>query len=220
MNHALSLMVIHDMKNSLAMLESTLERLSQTEASEEIARAYRQSQELKERLVSFLTLYKNDSSELQPVIREVEIAEFLEDIIDRSISARVREDVSIVLSEERIRVADDTPCPGLAFFDDRLAELAIESSIHNAMKYAAGRVEVWFEQDAEGVSMFILDDGPGIGLSDDIARRDSDPGSSSTGLGLALCQSVAQAHRHNDRHGKVQLSNAEGGGALFMMKLP
>jgi signal transduction histidine kinase len=98
----------------------------------------------------------------------------------------------------------------VASFDEYLVDVALESALNNAIRYAASRVDIWFEQEAGRLKFFVLDDGPGLNTPD------VTPGKKpvSTGLGLSLCNAVTEAHGG----GNVSLASAPGGGALFTME--
>ncbi len=220
MQQALATLVIHDIKNSLALLESDLEQLNhRSDAPEEARKAYQRCIELKNRLISFLTLYKHEQGRLIPNIGEVELTEFLEDMIDNCQSAppaaKHGRAIDIQLKENQIRIAPGVRRKGVGSFDEYLVDLALESALNNAVRYAASRVDVWFEQDADRLTFFVLDDGPGLATSDNIKANTPAVNPDSTGLGLSLCKAVTEAHGG----GCVSLANAHGGGALFTMEL-
>lgn len=217
MQNALSALVVHDIKNALALIEIELEQLNHHEGMPvEAQRAYRRCIELKSRLMSFLTLYKHDQSGLKPMISEVDLAEFLEDLVDDSQSVMMGKNhqghsIAVGVDHDRIRAA--ALDKGIGFFDENLVELALESALNNAVRYARHQVSVWFEQGTDGLAFRVLDDGIGIGVADETVQRGGK--SSSTGLGLALCEAVAKVHGS----GSVSLENLAGGGTLFTMML-
>lgn len=206
MDHALNAMVVHDMKNALALLEADLEQLNRhPDLPPEASKAYRRCIELKNRLIGFLTLYRSEEKGLHPVLRDCPVLDFLEAFLDGALWAN--EGIQALVARERMaRDAENR----MAYFDEDLVEIALESALNNASRYARKKVEIWFEQDASGIAFFVLDDGPGL----------SPEKSPSTGLGLALCDAVAKAHQHDGRHGTARLSNSAEGGALFEMRLP
>ncbi|MDD2719961.1 MAG: HAMP domain-containing sensor histidine kinase [Gallionella sp.] len=216
MERVLSALVIHDIKNALALLEIDLEQLNHhADIPPEGRHAYHRCIELKNRLVSFLTLYKHEQSGLQPVAVEVSLAEFVEDLVGNSSSAMMSEShhghpITVRAATERM-----SPEGGFAQFDENLLELALESAINNAVRYAHHTVEVWFEQSGDKVVFRVADDGVGVGLVDERMQRKTADTSASTGLGLALCKAVADAHGS----GAVSLENVQGGGTLFSMTL-
>jgi signal transduction histidine kinase len=216
MEQAISTLVIHDIKNSLALLEADLEQLNHHPGMpEEAHKAYQRCIELKGRLINFLTLYKHEHAGLKPNLSEVELSEFLEDLIADSPSVALGgkhgRSVAVALAEDKVRIASGVRHKGEAVLDAYLVDVALESALNNAVRYAASKVDVWFEQEADKVRFFIQDDGPGPDAPS--AAPAGKP--ASTGLGLALCNAVTAAHGG----GNVTLSPAPAGGALFMLEL-
>ena len=219
MDKILSALVVHDIKNALALLEIDLEQLNHhQDVPAEGRRAYRRCIELKNRLVSFLTLYKHDQSGLQPLIREVDLAEFVDDLISNSQSLMMAENHHghvITVSADHGRMKTGGALSGAGLFDENLVELALESALNNAVRYAHHQVSIWFEQEDGAVVFKVLDDGVGVGVEGDLMQRKVAEKSASTGLGLALCKAVAEAHGS----GYVRLESIAAGGALFTMVL-
>lgn len=221
MHAALSALVIHDIKNSLALLEIDLEQLNHHAGMPvEAAKAYQRCVELKRRLVSFLTLYKHDQGGLQANVRVVVLEEFLEDLLSTSLSVQMRDPhhppIQVRIARERIAIAPSVKRKGSACLDEYLLDMALESALNNACRYARRCVDVWFEQTVDRVIFYVSDDGPGVTQNDALPQRSPHEHSSSTGLGLALCDAVAQAHGA----GTVALTNAPQRGALFRLSLP
>ncbi len=209
MQNALSALVIHDIKNALALLEIELEQLNHHEGVPvEGQRAYRRCIELKVRLMGFLTLYKHDQSGLKPMIQEIDPLEFLEDLVEASQSVQMGKNhqghpISVEVDLKKIKQK------AAGFFDENLVELALESALNNAVRYAHREVRVWFEQEGNALTFKVFDDG--TGFATEPVRRSS----SSTGLGLALCEAVASAHGD----GKISIESLPGEGTLFAMTL-
>jgi len=217
MQKILSALVIHDIKNALALLEIDLEQLNhRKDVPAEGRRAYRRCIELKNRLISFLTLYKHDQSGLQPLMAEVDLAEFIDDMVRNSQSAMMAESHQghqIVVHADHKRMKLENTAGGLGMFDENLVELALESALNNAVRYAHHRVDVWLEQEADAIVFKVLDDGAGVDEVGELMQRKIEEKSSSTGLGLALCKAVAEAHGS----GSVRLESVPGG-TLFTMQ--
>jgi len=218
MREVLSALVVHDIKNSLALLEMDLEQLNHhQDVPIEGRKAYKRCIELKNRLVNFLTLYKHDQSGLKPNIREIELSDFLEDMISASqsvmMSSRHGHAIAVRVADSRISIAPNVKLKGVANLDDYLVDMALESALNNAIRYARSSVEIWFEQRAGSLSFFVLDDGPGVTLVENVEQRTTSDNASSTGLGLALCNAVVEAHGS----GNVALTNTSGG-ALFALE--
>ncbi len=215
MDQALSALVIHDIKNALALLETDLEQLNHhPDLPEEAPKAYRRCVELKGRLISFLTLYKHEHGRLKPNIGETELADFLEDLIAGSTSVALGgkhgHAIGVHVANDKIKIAPGVKHKGVASFDEYLVDVALESALNNAIRYASGKVDIWFEQAADRLTFFVQDDGPGLTSPADAAAEKP----ASTGLGLTLCNAVTEAHGG----GSVSLTNAPGGGALFKME--
>lgn len=219
MQKILSALVVHDIKNALALLEIDLEQLNHhANVPPEGERAYRRCIELKNRLVSFLTLYKRDQSGLQPVLVEVDLAEFVEDMVSSSQSVMMAKShqghpLKVYADHGRMRPGGMTG--GFGMFDENLVEMALESALNNAVRYAHHQAVIWFEQEADEIVFKVLDDGAGVGMENDLMQRKIAEQSSSTGLGLELCKAVAEAHGS----GSVSLESIPGGGTLFTMTL-
>jgi len=216
MEQAISALVIHDIKNSLALLEADLEELNhRADMPEEAHKAYQRCIELKGRLINFLTLYKHEHAGLKANFALVEVQEFLEDMISGSQSVAMGSKhghaIEVSVADDRIRIAAEVRHQGVASFDEYLVDVALESALNNAVRYAASRVDIWYEQEVGRVKFFVLDDGPGLKAPP--AGNPATP--SSTGLGLALCNAVTEAHGG----GSVSLTSAPGDGALFALEL-
>ncbi len=211
MDNTLSALVIHDIKNALSLLEFDLEQMQRLPSPPVGAeQAYRRCVELKSRLINFLTLYKHDQHGLQANRRELDLQDFLADLINASpsVSLGQQRGISSELDVERITIDPHLKLRGIAKLDEYLLELALESALNNANRYALNKVTIWFEQNVGSVSFHVLDDG--LGLQSDILGKPV-----STGLGMALCLAVASSHGI----GTATLVNAEHQGALFTLML-
>jgi signal transduction histidine kinase len=219
MQQELSAMIIHDMKNSLSLLEMNLEQIVSHDASPEINHAYARCVELKDRLIGFLTLYKSEhGGGLVASPQETNLREFLDYLVETSPSAnllRNRHEIVVYVDTSKIMVSGDVITPHNENFDNHLMEIALESALNNAMRYAASEVSIWYEQDVYGVLFYIKDDGPGVEAENGILHRQVNDSSSSTGIGMLLCKSIIRAHGA----GFTALINDPDGGALFSMRL-
>ncbi len=103
--------------------------------------------------------------------------------------------------------------------------LLLHNVLGNAVKYTqeGGHVEFIAEQDADGLTVRIRDDGPGIATEDhervfqkfyrtDDARISEASGS---GLGLALAREIARLHG-----GDIELESELGHGCEFIIRIP
>lgn len=201
MDPKLAAIIIHDIKNSLGVLEGELRRLS-----DDVPRAQQAHVTclaLQEKLIAFLTLYKADSQGLRAQVEAVSPLDFLE--------ALAREQ-AVSRSSEIALTVDESDMPVIGFFDEHLVALALEAALQNAGRFARTRIVLGCRKHPEGGVIFtVRDDGPGIG------SQEKKP---STGLGMDLCNAIATAHNKETRHGEARLSNHPDGGALFELCLP
>lgn len=101
----------------------------------------------------------------------------------------------------------------------------IDNLLSNAVKYSPPGSTVTVDlSEKDGQCVFsVLDQGPGIPdaergkLFKDFGRLSSVPtgGETSTGLGLAICRKIVEAH-----HGSIVVDNLPGGGCAFRVVLP
>ncbi len=105
--------------------------------------------------------------------------------------------------------------------DGSLVRRAFENLLHNAIEFAAqnppGQVTAELSRKGDRVRMVVEDDGPGVPPTE--VNRIFQPYYSSksggTGLGLALCKQVFEAHG-----GSIRYEPSPLGGARFVAELP
>lgn len=200
MTPQLAAIIVHDLKNALGVLEGELAALTEQPDRTSAIHAHANCVALREKLIGFLTLYKASEQGLTARIEDVSPADFLRELIRHHETTR---------PELNVRV-NTTGVPDVAFFDEYLVGLALDAALQNAIRFAEREIVIGCQQQ-DGQTIFtIVDDGRGLG------SKDAQP---STGLGMALCAAIAEAHRHNGRSGSVSLENAASGGALFTMRL-
>jgi signal transduction histidine kinase len=113
-----------------------------------------------------------------------------------------------------------------ARLDPARVQLMLKNLIGNALRYSApddGPVELEVIADGRWLEFRVRDHGPGIpadqraGLGEPFYRPDASRAreTGGTGLGLYLARQVARAHG-----GDLQLVDVDGGGALFVARLP
>jgi signal transduction histidine kinase len=105
---------------------------------------------------------------------------------------------------------------------DRMVRV-VTNLLDNARKYSPSGAPILleFDDDGEAVMIRVSDRGPGVGLEDReriferFARLVSGSGQSGTGLGLYITKTLTEAHG-----GTISVREAEGGGAVFELRLP
>jgi signal transduction histidine kinase len=214
MRPELAALVVHDLKNALGALEEELGVLaahSETMAAQDspalqedaqrVRRSHMQCGELRQRFVQFLAVY-GSGEHMRAHCSDESPIETLESLAATPPGNRPEVELALRLHENT---------PAFWYYDRRLVRMALDSALHNARRFATHRIEVSAYTEAGYLVFRMDDDGPG--LSGD------DPSADSTGLGTALCESVARAHSTTLRPGKVSLSNRPGGGARFELWL-
>jgi two-component system NtrC family sensor kinase len=129
------------------------------------------------------------------------------------------------LQEKSQQLEVDVPnnLPPLLGNPVRLRQM-LANLIGNAMKYTqtGGEVRIQARAEAESIILQVIDNGPGIPLSDqpyifDKFYRASNVGVEvhGTGLGLAIVKSIVENH-----HGRIWVDSTPGHGSKFTVVLP
>lgn len=199
-------LIAHDLKNALGSLEGELEALIDDPSPAMAHSAYMRCTELRRHFVQFLTVY--GAADGMHLHCEDESPQDLLAQLYRT--GQIRR-LSLPHAPRMVMQAPDN-APPYWYFDQRLVHMALEAALHNASRFAREHVTLRLREDGGFLVFAIDDDGPGLGAAD--------PSSASTGLGTALCEAVAQAHRSGDRQGRIELRNRPEGGARFELWLP
>jgi K+-sensing histidine kinase KdpD len=164
-----------------------------------------------DRLVAnLLSLSRIEAGALHPDRQAVALDELVGDRVRRL--ARLFRDVGV-----QVELADSLP-----FVDADYSQLdqVITNLLENAVRHAppGSTVRVAARAGPDEVEVTVTDDGPGV--PDDLAgevfepfRRGPDGGSS--GVGLAICRALVEAHG-----GRIGLRSPAGGGAEFFFTIP
>jgi signal transduction histidine kinase len=201
MNAELAAIIVHDIKNSLGVLEGQLRALAADSPGERTSQAHVTCLTLQEKLIGFLTLYKASSQGLTAQIEALSPLDFLQGLLRH-----------LTISQAGLEVViHESDMPLIAFFDENLVGLALEAALQNATRFARSKIELGCIKHGNGIIFTVHDDGPGIGT------QESKP---STGLGMDLCKAIAAAHSKGDQRGTALLANHPDGGAQFELILP
>jgi signal transduction histidine kinase len=136
--------------------------------------------------------------------------------------------INMEAAKKNTRVRFEPPAGPVTFsFDAAKMKQVIDNLLSNAVKYSppGSTVTVLVEADAarRRCMLAVRDQGPGIPegerdkLFKDFSRLSVKPtgGEKSTGLGLAICRKIVEAHR-----GMIATENLRGGGSEFRVTLP
>ena len=211
----------HDMKNSLSILLSTLDRIDEVShsANGEI-KGYcsllrGEASRINNDLIYLLSLYRLQNKQLVAHIDEVYLPDFLED-------QRLRHQVLLQAAgvSLSIEVEDDV----VGYFDAELISGVLNNAIVNAAKYTHKDIRLVARADQQGVVVDVIDDGDGfpegmIHENNDYQRGVSFK-SGSTNLGLFFSNHIAALHASGGRQGRIELLNSEAGGGIFRLRLP
>jgi two-component system, sensor histidine kinase and response regulator len=121
---------------------------------------------------------------------------------------------------------DPTPCEVIAKIDSAKMRQVVDNLLSNAVKYSppGSTISVEVRENSDGSCVFsIKDQGPGIPdterhkLFKDFGRLSAQPtaGEKSTGLGLAICRKIAEAHG-----GSITAENLPVRGSDFRVTFP
>jgi signal transduction histidine kinase len=130
---------------------------------------------------------------------------------------------SVTVHADGVSVMVNAPAPVWVEGDVALLSSAVRNLVVNAVRHAAGRVEVHVEVDADRAVLSVADDGDGIAPDDrervfepfmrlDGARAVDDGGA---GLGLSLARQVVERHG-----GTLRVVDGRAAGATFAVTLP
>lgn len=215
---------VHDMKNSVGMMLSSLEGIGESFAGKSMTQCSREqisllqyeAKRVNRNLLQLLTLYRLDSGHYSPAIDEWLVNELVQE-------AYLLNKPLLTLHGIEVEIA----CPDeLRLFCDRsLIVGLLDNVITNAIRYSKGRLLIRAEQRGEFLALGVEDDGTGYpqamleDLSNHVTAIDFQTGS--TGIGLYFSRKIAAIHKNGDRIGTISINNGGAlGGAVFELSLP
>lgn len=212
---------VHDMKNSLGMLLSTLDDLRQEqqgspEEHPKLNTLQYEAERVHSDLLQLLGLYRLGEHTLSAHSDEHYVADFLNEQLARHQPLLEGHGIQYEI------IADDT---ATGFFDDELIAGIISSSLNNAIRYTRSRLRLAAREQDGWLVLSIEDDGNGYPESmreaGDAMLRPPDFSTGSTSLGLYFAAAIANLHQNNGHRGEIRLHNGgELGGGVFEVWLP
>lgn len=213
--------VSHELRSPLQRVRFALEIARESGNAEERAsrldRVDRDVGEL-ETLVDELLMYAR--LEHGPAIEAAltDLGPSLADVVAQVSYATPGPRATLVLGGESSPDARPTRLP--AMVDLRLFRRAVSNLIVNALRHARTTVRVRAAAVGGHVTIDVDDDGPGVPPADrarifEPFRRGLESDDKGAGLGLAIVRRIAERHS-----GKVEVGDAELGGARFRLTLP
>lgn len=200
--------VAHEIRTPLAVLRSSIDRITDPELQASLAEDLSRLDLIFEQLIDLARADASRGANFTPVhLREV----VLEQAVELGAEA-LRAGRPLAINGE-----EDCPVEGHA----GLLGIAVKNLVRNALRYAPRDTEVEIEVSAHPPAIRVLDRGPGVpdalkaGLFERFNRGRASPQSNGSGIGLAIVQSVARAHG-----AQVSVSDRPGGGSIFAMTWP
>ncbi len=213
--------IIHDMKNSLGMVINRLDEVVDElpvnmNESSKIAAIQHEAKRLNNNLIELLTLYRMENERISPVIDEVYVDDFLQEIVVENQSAADSGDVVLSCDcDEELN----------GYFDECLVHGIINNLIGNALRYTQSKIEISAEEKDGYLVISVEDDG--AGFTDEMLEAqeadsvNNDIGDGRTLLGIHFAKMIAQMHHNKDKMGFIKLSNNNKlKGGCFSIYLP
>ena len=217
-------MIVHDLKTPLTTVLGTLEMLGGGDygpVSESQRRAIRDCEGKADELLSLI----NDLLEIAR-LEEANMPLDLSTVSPRALLEETMQEWSMRFQQEGARatveVAPDAP---RIEADAPLLKRVFGNLIQNALTHSGHAVELRLgvRREEDGVLFTVADNGPGIPpeyhelifRKFERAKNPNVPRVRSSGLGLAFCRLVAEAHG-----GKIWVASSEGQGSAFHLLLP
>ena len=217
-------MVAHDLRNPLASIRALAEFLNDGTVGALTVEQLDLVNSIHEASQSMLTLVNElldhsviESGELKIHPKETVLGE----VIAKSVNLT---NINAAKKGTKLRFVQGRTA-GKVWIDGDKIRQVMDNLLSNAVKFSPpdSAIEVRMETNPKGVAVFVRDQGPGIPeeergkLFQDFGRTSVRPtgGEQSTGLGLAICRKIIEAHR-----GSIQAANEPEGGCTFKFFLP
>jgi signal transduction histidine kinase len=216
-------MIVHDLRTPLTSITVSLDLAARNKdaglnlETDVVDRAQRAAARLDQMVDDILTVSKLEAGELEIKLQPVAVQAFLAERLEGFSTQAAREAKALQLACEPDLIAR---------LDPSLLGRVIENLIANGLKYtrANGFVHVSAWCNDQKIWMAVQDNGVGIpeayrerifGKFVQVPSDDNQTVRRGTGLGLAFCRLVVEAH-----NGRIWVENNEEGGSAFRFWLP
>ncbi|MES2947686.1 MAG: HAMP domain-containing sensor histidine kinase [Pseudomonadota bacterium] len=215
---------IHDMKNSLNVQVSALERIAgqcrergDTPTFEDLGHVIYQANRMNSNLIQLLSLYKLGKSIYPIDIAEHCIAEVIHEAILQNRS---------IMEFKGLAISVDCAADCYWYIDRDLVEGVLVNALNNAYNYTQDKIRVAASVVNGALELRVEDNGrgypPSMLLKNGVsANKSINFLSGSTGLGFYFSSQVAGMHKNVGRHGTLTIENGGAfGGGCFVLTLP
>jgi len=212
---------VHDIKNSLGMLLTSLDEVIDISIEErpEQRKNYSilrgEASRINNALIYLLGLYRLQNDQLSLNLAEIFVADFLEEQVASQ---------QLLLDVNNVKVTVDCDDELVGYFDENLIAGVINNILVNCAKYTKDQIILSACQQDQHLHISIADNGSGYPqqIIDHLnnSNRSIDFNSGSTNLGLFFSQQIAAIHNCKGRTGSIALSNQAEGGGRFSLYLP
>lgn len=214
-------MAAHDLRNPLASIRGLSEFLRDgeltTEQRELVDMIHGASQSMLDLVNELLDVATIEAGELRLEPQPCNFVDLLR-------GCAFLQNIQAAKKNSRITLPDDSGAP-TALVDIAKMRQVVDNLLSNAIKYSppGSAIAVVYRHEPGIAGFAVRDQGPGIPeherdkLFRDFGRLSAKPtgGESSTGLGLAICRKIVEAHR-----GTIVAENLPAGGCEFRVDLP
>lgn len=213
---------VHDMKNSVGMLLSSVETIldesppQSPEQAKHFQTLHYEASRINGELVRLLTLYRMDGGFLPVSVDEHFVIDMLEDQIARN---------HILIESSGLQLAVKCDPDLVWYFDMDLIGGVVQNILVNCIRYTKNKINIKAFVEENTLSICIEDNGPGYpeDMLEDPTHRieQAEVSEGATHLGLFFAQKIAQLHTQDSRVGEISLGNGgELGGGIFRLNLP
>ena len=213
---------VHDMKNSVAILISRLEKIlisadkNNFPEYDGFVQMNHEAKRINDKLMQLLTLYKMGQKVYPFDPQYVSIDEFFQTIASQNMD---------LLASQGIKLEIQTDPKLSGYFDEVLIYGVIANALNNASRHTLSHIYLSAKKNNGVLELCVEDNGKGFPeaiLQESVdAIRNVDFQSGNTGLGLYFSALVARLHRKHGCSGEIKLENGGHlGGGCFTLSLP
>ncbi|GAB4497151.1 MAG: hypothetical protein OHK0052_08270 [Anaerolineales bacterium] len=214
-------MAAHDLRSPLHALmlysELLLEDNLTSQQREYLTVIFESSEFLSNLVDNLLDVAKIEAGQLDLYPQRIALAQWFARILALHRPLAAKQQIEIVLQAENL--------PEYAIFDaDKMAQV-LQNLLDNAIKFSPPNTSIILTAAAQNQNLLlrVRDYGPGIGAAQQAHLFEffsrgipvQPDGQKNTGLGLAICRRIVEAHG-----GKIGFTPAEPHGAIFWVELP